>query len=459
MNAPQHTAPLGRIAAEGHCGARSTQGGLRPTLRATLLMLLGLPAALATVTIHADLWVLWAACLGGALALLAVESLIILPGRSVGVALWLPETLYIGEDGVATVTLTLPEGRRIAAEIKLEAGPLLAPSGGVIEAGAGRLELTLSPQRRGMAHVHALWLRWRSPLGMMERVARVPVDVQVPITPNVKAVKAAAIRLFQSSEFLTGLKHQRYIGDGSEFEALREYRPGLDHRAMDWKASARHRKLLCRQFRAERNHQIYLAFDTGHLMGEAIDGMPKLDHAINAGLLLAYYSLKSGDRIGLFGFDEQVRLMAEPEGGIGAIHNIQRRIATLDYSPNETNFTLGLTHLLSKLRRRSLVVVLTDFVDTTTADLMVDNLHRLARRHLVIFVSLRDPTLNQLTEAAPSGLSALHQITVCEDLIRDREAVIKRLSRRGVFCIDAPPSGLTVDLLNRYLEIKRRELL
>ena len=105
------------------------------------------------------------------------------------------------------------------------------------------------------------------------------------------------------------------------------------------------------------------------------------------------------------------------------------------------------------------MVVLTDFVDTTTADLMVDNLHRLARRHLVIFVSLRDPTLNQLTEAAPSGLSALHQITVCEDLIRDREAVIKRLSRRGVFCIDAPPSGLTVDLLNRYLEIKRRELL
>ena len=105
------------------------------------------------------------------------------------------------------------------------------------------------------------------------------------------------------------------------------------------------------------------------------------------------------------------------------------------------------------------MVVLTDFVDTVTAELMVENLHRLAKRHLVIFVSLRDPSLNELVTSRPEGLSSLNQIMVCADLIQEREQVIRRLSRRGIFCIDTPPSGLTLELLNRYLEIKRRELL
>src|SRR5690606_37670883 len=132
----------------------------------------------------------------------------------------------------------------------------------------------------------------------------------------------------------------------------------------------------------ERNHQVVLAVDTGHLMSEPLVGIPKLDHAINAGLLLSYFSLRAGDRIGFYGFDSAVRTFLEPSGGLRSFPRLQQASAALDYNHVETNFTLGLGELQGRLTRRSLVVVLTDFVDTVTAEIMVENVLRLSRRHL-----------------------------------------------------------------------------
>src|SRR6185503_5641047 len=128
------------------------------------------------------------------------------------------------------------------------------------------VELPLVPQRRGTVAIENVWLRWRGPFGLMRRTVKRAIGASVPVVPNVRAVRAAALRFFSNRDFMSGLKVEHYIGDGSEFDALREYMPGLDHRAMDWKSSARHKKLLCQEFRAERNHQVILAIDTGHLM-------------------------------------------------------------------------------------------------------------------------------------------------------------------------------------------------
>jgi uncharacterized protein (DUF58 family) len=252
---------------------------------------------------------------------------------------------------------------------------------------------------------------------------------------------------------------ERYTGDGSEFEALREYQAGLDHRAMHWKASARHRKLLCQEFRAERNHQVMVAVDTGHLMREPLSGLPRLDHAINSALLLAYLSLRTGDRVGLYGFDERVRCFAEPRGGTGAFARISRLSAELEYTESETNFTLGLLELSSRLRRRSLVVLLTEFTDTVTAELMLQNVARMAVKHLVLFVALRDAALDELFSRRPRALSDVHRAVVANDLIRNREVVLRRLRRLGAHVVDAPPADVSVQLVNRYFEIRRRELL
>lgn len=440
---------------------------MRPTLRCVLALAAGLPLSLTAATISAYLWPLWLAYLGAVALAVGLDAALALPRRRLLVQATTPEALYVGDRDDLVLDLSVPGWTRpmdVELLVDLDDDLVQQPAQEVAlsENGDGaaraRAAVALVPRRRGTMAIERVWLRWRGPFKLV-RFERVhAIDRRLAVVPNVRAVRAAALRFFSSREFLTGLKVERYIGDGSEFESLREYVPGLDHRAIDWKASAKHVKLLCQEFRAERNHQVIVAVDTGQLMCEPLGGVPKLDHAINAGLLLGYFCLRTGDRVGLFGFDAFVRGFVEPVGGVHSFARLERQSAAFEYQHEETNFTLGLAELATRLRRRSLVVLLTDFVDTVTAELMLENVQRLARRHLVLFVTLRDATLGAVAGAPPRSLTALHAAVVAEDFLREREIVLQRLRRMGVHCIDAPPEAVSMNLLNRYLDIKRREL-
>ncbi len=317
---------------------------------------------------------------------------------------------------------------------------------------------TLKPVRRGQGALERLWLRWRGPFGLVWKQHVEVLAQAVPILPNIAAVKAEAIRLF-ARDAQIGLKTQLERGDGTEFHALRDFQPGMNLRAIDWKQSARHGALLAKEYRTERNHPVILALDTGRLMSEPLEGQPRIDRAINAALLLAYVSLKIGDRVGLFAFDAKPNLTSGAVSGTAAFPLIQHLAARIDYSTEETNFTLGLTALAGGLERRSLVVVFTDFVDSTSAELMVENVARLMRRHLVLFVAFRDEELEQLARAEPLAPADVSRAVIAGDLLRERRVVMERLRRLGVQIVDAPADRLGPALLDRYMELKRRELL
>lgn len=434
-----------------------------PTRRCVLLFAAGFPVALLPALVSPRLWTVWVAFVAVAAFLAGLDALLGLPRRRLRAEVEAPSALFIGEPERAEVRLDAGRrGARAVVDLLLDvSGPLAPPAPLRVqlgEGGGGRASVPLAATRRGTARLEGLWLQWEGPLRLARRRTRRTLDRPVAVLPNVRAVRRAALRYFGSRHFLSGLQVQRYIGDGSEFESLREYAPGMDTRALDWKASARHRRRLCREFRAERNQQVVLAVDTGRLMGEPLLGVPKMDHAINAGLLLAYFSLRAGDRAGLFAFDAKARAFVEPEAGVHAFARLQSACAGLDYAASETNFTLAIAELSARLRRRSLVVVLTDFVDAVAAELMVENLHRLAARHLVLFVTLRDPALLELAEGRPESLADLYRAVVAHDFVRERETVLLRLRRAGIRTIDAAPSQVSVDLLNQYLEAKRREL-
>ncbi|MBA3393653.1 MAG: DUF58 domain-containing protein [Deltaproteobacteria bacterium] len=444
---------------------------MRPTIRCLVLFIAGIPVSLAAVSIDPRLWTVWISYLGAALMLTGIDAVLGLPKRRLRVKLEAPEQVFIGDTTPARIVLTAPGKRSAELGILAELDDDLAPQPEVwatIRPGGAPgddpkvarhvHELPLSPRRRGDHAIRAVHLRWRGPLGLIEkRVAR-PLGTKVGVVPNIGAVRAIALRMFADQNFMQGLKVERFIGDGSEFESLREYVVGLDHRAMDWKSSARHRKLLCQEFRAERNHQVVLAVDAGQLMSEPVGGVPKLDHAINAAILLGWFCLRTGDRVGLVGFDERVRQWAEPAGGMHTFRRLQALSAEIDYCAVETNYTLTLAELSTRLRRRSLVVLFTDFLDTVTAELMIDNVTRLARRHLVLFVAVRDPSLETRALARPRTLGTLHEAVVAGDFGRERSIVLERLKRAGAHCIDVAPDQFSMALVNRYLDIKRREL-
>jgi len=436
---------------------------MRPTGRAAALVGASVPVALVVAVVFPEAWPFGLAFLAGGLACIGLDALMSLPPRGLGVEWTLPPVLYIGSSDPLLVALTpAGGGRPVTVELALDADRRLRPPPRVraTVAGGARSEvgISLRPRRRGLAVVQKLWLRWQGPMGLVWRHSEHAIGSEVAVLPNVRAVRAAAIRFF-ARDAPAGQKLQNQQGDGSEFDAMRDYVPGLDRRSVDWKHSARHRRLVCKEFKAERNHNIVLAFDTGHLMSEPLEGVARLDRAINASLLLAYASLREGDRVGLFGFDAQVRLYSEPAGGLQNFTRVQHAAAGLEYRPEETNYTLGLTHLSSRLKRRSLVVLMTDFIDTVTAEMMVENLARLTQRHVVMFVSFVDPALALLTDAEPASIDAMARATVAGDFVRERAVVMERLARLGVHCLDVRHEEVNTAMLNRYLMIIHRELI
>ena len=193
-------------------------------------------------------------------------------------------------------------------------------------------------------------------------------------------------------------------------------------------------------------------------MSDPLASAPRIDLAINAALLLAYVSLKMGDRAGVFGFDAKPGPFSGTVSGTGAFPRLQRQFAALDYSTEETNYTLGLTQLGVALQRRSLVVVFTEFADTTTAELMLDNLIRLLRRHVVLFVVLRDEDLEAIARQEPATAEAVSRAVTAQALLRTRDVVIARLARLGAHIVEAPAAGLGPALISAYLRIKRADL-
>jgi len=433
-----------------------------PTRRAVMLVALGLPISLLAAALAPGLWLAGA---GWVIFIACVIAFDVLLGlrTQLRVAPLLPLAISMGRDQTASFTLAFESASPRQADVTLDAGPNLAvrPSRGTLalENGNTTANFTLHPLRRGQGELRRLWVRWTGPLGLgwIQRVEN--VGRSVPIIPNVESVKDEAMQLFRR-DAPAGQRLQIYSGDGgTEFYALRDFQPGMDSRTMDWKQSARHGMLLAKEFQAEQNQHIVVALDTGRLMSAPLGSQPRLDRALHASLLLAYVGLKLGDRIGLFAFDERPKLRSGTVAGAAAFPLLQRLAATLDYSSAETNFTLGLTQLAGDLEHRSIVVIFTDFSDSTSAELMLENIGRLLRRHLVLFVIFRDEELEAMANREPKTPEDVSRAVIADAMLRERDVVIERLRRLGVQIVDAPVKEISAHLLKSYFAVKRRERL
>lgn len=436
---------------------------ISPTPRAIFLMLMGMPMLIAIALLAPGLWVLSAGWIAAVCGVILLDGVMGARLRAYRAEVVLPALLYVGEEEAANIRLQFEQGPlpgRI--EIQLETNefiPQPAPKGlRGWEARERHFELPLTPERRGMARIVRLWSRWRGPLGLVQKRHVQEIGAELPVTPNVRWVRDEAIRLFsRDAEF--GIKTQIERGDGSEFDALREFTAGMDRRAIDWKHSARHRHLLAKEFKTERNHNIVFAFDTGRLMSEPLGGVPKIDRAVTAGLLLAYVSLRSGDRTMFYGFAAKPGVTSGFLSGTSSFPKAQATVAEMDYSDEEANFTLALTNLAGRLERRSLIIVFSDFVDTISAELMLENVKRLTDRHLVLFATFEDEALGRMADALPEKAEDVARAVIADTLLSERDVVFRRLQRMGVQIIESRPEHFGAELVSRYLQIKQRDML
>lgn len=433
---------------------------IHPTARAAVALGVAAPLALAAGLAAPSAWPFGIVWLCVVLAALGLDVLALLTAPRVLVEPRCPTALHVGERESAT--LVLRGERRSALDLLVDVeGPAAPIPPFAVAAGAEtnmEVALPIRTERRGTVRLAAVWLRRSGPLSFATRSERRALGVDVPVLPNIVAVKRQALA-FAAADAPLGAKPQYQRGSGTEFEALRDYVAGLDTRAIDWKHSARHRALVCKEFQTERNHHVVLALDTGRLMAEVVDGVTKLDRACTGLLLLSYVSLKAGDRVGFCAFDARTRAFLAPAGGMSTLAHVQRVVAAIDYRSEETNFTLALSDLAGRLTRRSLVIVATDFVDTVTTELMLHNVGHLAKRHLVLFAAPAETSLARHLAAEITDLEDVSRAVVAHDLLRERRTVFARLARLGVLCVEAPVERLGPELINRYLAIKARDLI
>ncbi len=431
-----------------------------PTRGAVLAAAAGAPVALLVAVFLPAVWYTGLAWPVAVLLLCVADAA--MGAKSGSVRLSVPASAPVGAAVDLIVTVAI-DGAVTAAEIAVGTDPLLAMENDgrlwmALEAGRGAASFPVTTRRRGTVRIDRLWLRWRGRLGLVWRQMSVAADRAFPVLPDIRAVHERGAAIFQRHA-LQGLIAQVDRGDGTDFDALVEYRSGMDRRAIDWKQSARHLRLHAKEFRTERNNQIVFAIDAGRQMSDPVAGLPRVDRAVSAMLLTAWIALKLGDRVALTAFDSRPRIASGFVAGRGAFAELQRLAATIDYSTDEANYTFALTSLATRLTRRSMIVLFTEFTDLTTADFLVRGAARIVNTHLLLIVVLRDEELEAIIDRAPASPDDITRAVTAAGLLKDRLIVLTRLRHLGVHVVESEHDRVAERLVAAYVDLKRRNLL
>ncbi|HVU30071.1 MAG TPA: DUF58 domain-containing protein [Sphingomicrobium sp.] len=431
-----------------------------PTRIAVIGTAAGAPLGLVFAAIEPRWWFI---ALSWPLALLLLTALDAFKGHAKASArIDLPAHAYVGETRDCTVSVSVRSAPR-NAWVALQHSRLVSIEDDgrarvPLEDGLGAVLVPLELVRRGIARFERLWLRWTGPLGLAWHQQTVELDDTLCVLPDLRPVEDRGARIFERYA-LEGTITQLARGEGSDFDTLTDFRTGMDRRSIDWKQSARHLKLLAKQYRTERNSQIVLAIDTGRQMCEPVAGIARVDRCVSAMLLTAWIALKLGDRVAINAFDSRPRLASGFVSGGGAFPELNRIAAEIDYSAEETNYTFALTTLGARLTRRSMVILFTEFTDPVSADFMLRAIRGLGEKHLVIIVVLRDEELEGIVDSVPESADDIARAVTASALLKERKVVITRLRHLGVHVVESEYDKVSESVVHTYLDLKKRDLL
>jgi len=436
--------------------------GFAPTTRLVWWMALGLGVAVLPLFVHQATWplVILGWCFVAGVSLLEMR---ILSCRKPELQFTMPYSAGVGNPFSLDISLRCSLKALIACEVHAETRKplrLVKNTFGDVRSGNNKLSLEFIGEARGKGALQAVWIRLKGPFGLFYRVFRIDCgNSEIAIVPSIERVKEIILKHFGSRALHGGVRLERFTGQGSSFDTLEPYLPGHNYRDVDWKASARHQALHVRRYRIERNQRLILCLDTGHLMADKLEGSQRLDHAIHASLLLSYFALRAGDLVGVCAYDAKPQMWLKPLSGVRNFHRLHHACASLQAKPVETNHVLGLHYLLSHLKRRTMVIVFSEFNDATTAELMVETLGKLVKKHLIVFVTLDEPLYEEAFQKNPESPEQVAEAVVMSQFRHERSKVLMQLRSLGVLVVHGLPELATIQLIRRYTEIKSKELI
>ena len=323
--------------------------------------------------------------------------------------------------------------------------------------GEASLSYSLRPVKRGVYAFGKLNVFVRSPLGLVERRYRFDQGRNVPVYPAFLQMRRYQLMAINDRLSQVGIKRVRKLGHSMEFEQVRDYVQGDDIRTINWKATARRGQMMVNGYTDERSQQVYCLIDKGRTMRMPFDGMSLLDHAINASVVLSNVALVKQDKAGILTFSEDIGQFlpaASRASQMGAIlevlHHQKTRFLESDY---ERLYAF----VRRRISQRSLVMLFTNFESLSGLRRQLPYLRRIAVDHLLMVVFFENPMLKEKVEASTRTVEEVYHRTIAARFDQEKRQVVRELARHGIGSILTPPSELTVQTVNSYLELKARQ--
>ena len=321
------------------------------------------------------------------------------------------------------------------------------------------LRYSVRPTRRGLYEFGHLLVFVSTAMGLVQRRIRCGNTYSVKVYPSFLKLRQFELMAATDNFTQVGVKRVRRVGNNTDFEQIKDYVKGDDYRTINWKATARRNQLMVNVYQDERSQQVFSIIDKGRLMQQSFLGMTLLDYSINASLVLSYVVVNKHDKAGLVTFSDEFDSFIPADRQNTQMHLIQESLYGQQTTFGESDFSV-LCHNIDKLVvRRSLLILYTNFIDYGSLNRQMPYLKQLNRKHRLLVVVFEDEELDDYIRSPHHDMEELYQHVVAEKQAYERRLIVNTLRQNGIYGLLTKPRTLSVDVINKYLEMKSRQLI
>lgn len=322
-----------------------------------------------------------------------------------------------------------------------------------------KIEYDLHPKERGEYHFGSLNIYVSSPLHLISRRFTFDKDQMVPVYPSFMQLRKYDLLAFSNNLHQYGFKRIRRIGHTMEFEQIKEYVQGDDMRTLNWKATAKKNALMVNQFQDEKSQPVYIAIDKGRVMQMPFNGLSLLDYAINSALALSNIILKKQDKTGLFAFSKKVENRVFAEKRASQMQKIMESLYNVKTDFFESDYSRLYVDIKKNINQRSLILLYTNFESMDGLNRQMPYLKGIAKNHLLVVIFFSNTELNNIINKKTETIQEVYDKVIAEKFTFEKRLIVNELKKYGIHSVLTQPENLTLDAINKYLEIKARGIL
>jgi uncharacterized protein (DUF58 family) len=370
-----------------------------------------------------------------------------------------PEIVALDAVGEIMWRVTNPTRRRLVVDFADELAPSLRartrrakvalPAGRTAE-----VRTKFRPARRGKFEIRDMVVRVEGPLGLAALQKERHRTTTLRVYPPFRSKEEAELRIRKAQILEIGLRTAQSRGGGTEFDQLREYTNDDEFKRIDWAATARAGKAIVRTYRAERNQTVISLLDNGRVMAARVDDVPRVEHAMDAVMMITAVSTRLGDRAGLVAFDNEVRSVVPPGHGRNQLSRVTESMYALEPQLAESDYLGAFAETLARFRRRAMLIIYTDLVEQAVHETLLPALPLIARSHLVVVATVQDPAVVRWAVHSPLDEEEAYRKASAISALDERRRITARLRGMGATVVDAPPGLLAPQLADAYLKVK-----